>query len=121
MNPIQLNFSVTIDEASIRTIVAAICQAFHVDVEFDDRADARMKASRNALFAGKKPPEDRGLLIDVNEVAKLLKVSARHVYRMEEAGAIPKAIRIGAAVRWSFDEITNWIAAECPSAKQQKQ
>jgi excisionase family DNA binding protein len=120
MNPIELNLRLTVDEANIRTIVDVLRQAFHVDIEYDDGADARMKASRNAQFAGKKSPEDRGLLIDVNEVAKLLNVSARHVYRMDEAGAIPKAIRIGAAVRWSLDEIRNWIAAGCPSAKQSK-
>jgi prophage regulatory protein len=79
-----------------------------------------LTASRNAQFAGKKPPEDRGLLIDATEVAKLLKVSARHVYRMEDTGAIPKAIRIGAAMRWSFDEIKKWIAAGCPSAAKSK-
>ena len=28
----------------------------------------------NALFAGEKPPEDRGLLIDVRHIARLLNV-----------------------------------------------
>src|SRR4051794_28758597 len=97
------------------SLINVIRQAFYVDV---DRADARMKASRNAQFAGKKLPDDRGLLIDVNDVAKLLKVSARHVYRMEEAGHVPNAIRIGSAVRWSLDEIKLWIAASCPLQKK---
>ena len=89
MKTIELNLRLAIDESNIRALVSVIRQAFHVDIAFDDHADARMKASRNALFAGQKPPEDRGLLIDVNQVADILKVSARHVYRMEEAGAVP--------------------------------
>jgi excisionase family DNA binding protein len=79
-----------------------------------------MKASRNALFAGQKPPQDRGLLIDTNQVAKLLQVSARTVWKMEHVGEMPKAIRIGKAVRWGYEEIQEWVAAVCPAADQWK-
>jgi excisionase family DNA binding protein len=116
MNPIELSLRVTVDESNVRAFVNVIRQAIQVDAEGDARAEARMKASRNALFAGQKPPEDRGLLIDVNQVAKLLNVSTRHVYRLEDCGQLPRAIRIGAAVRWPYREIKEWVAAGCPSA-----
>jgi excisionase family DNA binding protein len=120
MNPIELSFRVTIDEANIRAIVNAIRPALPGQSEFDPRAEARMKSSRNAIFAGQKPPEDRGLLINTNEVAKLLKVSARTVYRMERDGEMPNAIRIGKAVRWSINELQDWIRAGCPKTNKEE-
>lgn len=60
MNPIELNLRVTVDESNIREIVNAIRQALSVGMEGDARAEARMKASRNALFAGQKSPRRPG-------------------------------------------------------------
>jgi excisionase family DNA binding protein len=120
MKPLELSLRVTIDDAGVQAIVDVIRQALRVDGEVDALGEARMRASRNALFAGQKPPEDRGLLIDTNQVAKLLKVSARTVWRMEHSGEMPKAIRIGKAVRWGYDEINAWVGAGCPSAEQWK-
>lgn len=118
MNPIELNMRVSVDQASVLEIIKMIRQALQGDPDFDSRAEARMRASRNALFAGQKPPEDRGLLIDTNQVAKLLKVSARTVYRMEHCGEMPRAIRIGKAVRWGYEEIKAWVSAGCPTAER---
>lgn len=120
MNPIELNLRVTVDEANVRAIINVIRQALQFDNDADAKREARMRASRNAQFAGQKPPEDRGLLIDMNQVAKLLKVSPRTVNKMEHCGEMPKAIRIARVVRWGYDEINQWIAAGCPRAEQWK-
>ena len=55
------------------------------------------------------------LLIDVVVVSALLACSQRHVYRLDEAGRMPKSRKIGALVRWSKAEIERWVAAGCPS------
>jgi predicted DNA-binding transcriptional regulator AlpA len=54
------------------------------------------------------------LLITAEDVARLLKLSTRSVWRMKSAGAIPSPIRVGAAVRWRMDEIKKWIEDGCP-------
>lgn len=39
-------------------------------------------------------------LLDVGEVAELLGCSARHVYRLADAGRMPAPVRVGALIRW---------------------
>ena len=80
----------------------------------DEKRAARLKASQNALLSGQEPPTDRGLLLDTRETARLLKVSARTVFTMEAEKRMPNAIRIGKAVRWSYDELKAWIGRGCP-------
>jgi excisionase family DNA binding protein len=54
------------------------------------------------------------LLATAQEVAKLLKVSMRTLWRLRSAGKLPSPVRIGATVRWRLDDIKTWIAAGCP-------
>jgi excisionase family DNA binding protein len=54
-------------------------------------------------------------LLDVREVAKLLKCSTRHVYRLCDINNMPHPLRLGSLVRWSRTTIENWIANGCPS------
>ncbi len=53
-------------------------------------------------------------LLDVQAVADLLCCSTRHVYRLADAGRMPRPVRLGALVRWSRDQILAWIADGCP-------
>lgn len=114
MKPVELTVRITLDEVSARTLVDLVRAALQATTEQDERRAARLESSRNAPFAGQKPPEDRGLLIDTNQVSKLLKISSRTIWKMEHCGEMPKAIRIGKAVRWSYEELKDWIAAGCP-------
>ena len=52
-------------------------------------------------------------LLDVRAVAALLCCSTRHVYRLQDAGLIPPAVRLGALVRWRRQEIEDWINGGC--------
>ncbi len=61
-----------------------------------------------------KPPAD---LIPVREVAGMATCSPRHVYRMSDAGLMPKPIKLGSLVRWRRAEILAWIADGCPSLR----
>ncbi len=48
------------------------------------------------------------LLISGREAAKLLSVCERTLYTLTKAGEIP-AVRIGRAVRYSMDDLKEWI------------
>lgn len=54
-------------------------------------------------------------LLTVNEVAKRLHCSARTVYRLCDAGRMPRPLRIGTLVRWHEPVIEAWIADGCPA------
>jgi excisionase family DNA binding protein len=57
-------------------------------------------------------------LLDVNEVAKQLGCSARHVYRLCDGGKMPRPVRLGALVRWNRAAIEAWITQGCPIVRQ---
>lgn len=48
-------------------------------------------------------------LLTVRDIAKLLQVSIRQVWRLRSAGLLPKPIRIGSAVRWTSASIKEFI------------
>lgn len=53
-------------------------------------------------------------MLDVKEVATMLRCSARHVTRLEESGQMPRAIKLGRLCRWNRAAVEEWIAAGCP-------
>lgn len=59
-------------------------------------------------------------LLDVQQVADLLGVSGRHVYRLADSGRMPRPLRLGGSVRWNIAEIQKWIAEGCPAVSQAK-
>lgn len=56
-------------------------------------------------------------LLDVRLVTAVLTCSQRTVYRLSDAGRMPRPIKLGALVRWRRDELEAWIAAGCPICK----
>lgn len=56
-------------------------------------------------------------LINVDQVATLLGVSARTVRRMADSGAMPRPRRLNTLIRWSRLEIEAWVKAGCPSCR----
>ncbi len=60
-------------------------------------------------------------LLTVNDVAKLLKLSTRSVWRLVAANAIVKPIRIGGSIRWRASDVTTWLASIPLSEKSQEQ
>jgi prophage regulatory protein len=71
----------------------------------------------NAL---KEPYSAATRLMNVGEVAKQLKVSGRTVYRLADAGLMPRPVRLGGAVRWDRVEIDRWIDSGCPAVTPRK-
>jgi excisionase family DNA binding protein len=57
-------------------------------------------------------------MLDVADVAEMLRCSRRHVYRMSDAGRMPAPIKLGALVRWDRDVLMRWIADGCPPIRR---
>lgn len=74
-----------------------------------------MTSERKPSSGGSKDPDAaRSLLIPVREVARIMNVSTRSVWRLLSAGKLPRPLRIGGAVRWRRDDLERWIADGCP-------
>ena len=58
-------------------------------------------------------PTESARLLDVVAVATMLDVSPRHVYRLADAGRMPRPVKLGGAVRWDRDAIKSWIDSGC--------
>lgn len=59
-------------------------------------------------------PEDESRLISADEVAQMLSISTRTVWRLLSTGKMVQPIRIGGSVRWRLDEVKEWINNGCP-------
>lgn len=57
------------------------------------------------------------LLVTASQIATLMQISTRTLWRLLSGGKIPEPLRIGGAVRWRLDDVKNWIAAGCPVPK----
>lgn len=53
------------------------------------------------------------MLLTSEQVAGMLQISKRSLWRLRSAHEIPEPVRLGATVRWRTDEIKNWIASGC--------
>jgi excisionase family DNA binding protein len=54
------------------------------------------------------------ILLDVGQVADMLACSARTVYRLADAGRMPRPVKIGRLVRWRQKELEDWVEEGCP-------
>jgi excisionase family DNA binding protein len=50
-------------------------------------------------------------MIDVREVAEILSISTRSVWRLVASGELPQPIRFGRNVRWRLADVEAWIDA----------
>jgi excisionase family DNA binding protein len=80
-----------------------------------------MGLSKDQFSGGRKMPEtanpsqNESILLNVHSVAKLLACSPRHARRLADTGRMPRPVKLGALVRWSRQEIEDWIAQGCPA------
>ena len=60
-------------------------------------------------------------LLNAKAVAALLAgCSTRHLYRLVDAGKMPRPLKLGGLVRWRRAEVLDWIAAGCPAVRTAK-
>jgi len=53
--------------------------------------------------------KEEEMLLNVREVAEMLGVSERSVWRWSATGILPPGIKIGGCVRWPEETIRRWI------------
>jgi excisionase family DNA binding protein len=81
-----------------------------------------MTTQANATAERNGGPEPRpgvnAELLDVRDMAKLLGYcSTRHIYRLADAGRLPRPLKLGALCRWRKAEVLRWIADGCPPVR----
>ena len=54
-------------------------------------------------------------LLSVDEVAAMLNVSERTLWRLLSAGKLPQPVRFGRSTRWRTAEVRDWIERGCPA------
>ena len=54
-------------------------------------------------------------LINAEEVARMMNVSERTLWRLLSAGKIPPPVRFGRSTRWRLADIRSWIERGCPA------
>ena len=59
-------------------------------------------------------------LLDVGAVAELLACSPQHVRRLADAGRMPRPLKLGALLRWRRADLDDWLAAGCPSCREDR-
>ena len=59
-------------------------------------------------------PDTAPQLITAEELAKLMQVSERTLWRLLSSGKLPKPVRIGRNTRWRVDQVSDWIQQGCP-------
>ncbi len=59
-------------------------------------------------------------LLTVDDLAALLKVSPRTIWRMRSCCQLPKPVKVGGGVRWRQSDIESWIAQGCPMPSARK-
>ena len=57
-------------------------------------------------------------MLSVDDVARMLGCSSRHVHRLVDAGRMPRPVKLGALVRWSREAIDAWIRGGCPDCRR---
>ena len=61
--------------------------------------------------------ENGQVLINVTQVAGMLGVAPRTVWRWRSEGKFPQPVQIGGSTRWKRDAVLDWIDAGCPAGE----
>jgi excisionase family DNA binding protein len=56
-------------------------------------------------------------LLRVDEVAQILAISVKTVWRLSKSGGLPEPVRVGRRVRWRALDIQNVIKGEAPTSR----
>jgi prophage regulatory protein len=65
-----------------------------------------------------KHQEQPALTANAKQVARMLGVSVRQVWRLHTTGRLPRNIRLGNCVRWRVEEICAFVEAGCPTREK---
>ena len=71
---------------------------------------ARSATSPETMLVDAREPDQSPLMLNVKQVASLLCVSERQVYRMTDRGLMPRPLKLGALNRWPKANLEAWLA-----------
>jgi len=54
------------------------------------------------------------VLITAEELADMLRISTRTLWRQLSAGQLIEPVRIGGSTRWPLEKVRRWIEKGCP-------
>jgi excisionase family DNA binding protein len=54
-------------------------------------------------------------LLNADEVAAMLGISERTLWRLLSAGKVPEPVRFGRSTRWRLADVKDWIEEGCPA------
>ena len=57
-------------------------------------------------------------LLNVTDVAAVLRVGQRTVWRLRDAGRMPAPVSIAGCVRWRLADVAAWVDAGCPDMRR---
>jgi len=76
--------------------------------------DLFCKNESEAQMSRVKDGDALQVFVTARQLAVMLQVSRRTLWRLRSTGKIPKPMRVGGIVRWKLDDILEWMAAGCP-------
>lgn len=79
----------------------------------DHQATTSFSAADNPQ--GREAERNHTFLLSAEELAAMLSISKRSLWRLRSAGQLPRAVQLGGSTRWRRIEVEAWIAAGCPS------
>lgn len=68
------------------------------------------------MTATTSPPDP--VLLSAADLARMLSVSVRHVWRLRDAGDLPCPMRLGKLIRWRKATIERWLAESQETARR---
>lgn len=72
------------------------------------------RATDDEVIGGPYEAEvDEPLLLTAAQVARLLQISLRTLWRLRSGRKLPLPVNLGSAVRWRREEVLEWVANGC--------
>lgn len=62
--------------------------------------------------------DDEPLLMTAAQVARLLQISLRTLWRLRSGRKLPLPVNLGSAVRWRRKEVLAWVTDGCPGLNE---
>lgn len=81
--------------------------------QFTEESHAASQLESMRLLEQQGPPCVEPLLFTAAQVAALLQVSVRTLWRMRSGGQVPSPVQIGGNVRWRRSDVLRWIEGGC--------
>ena len=74
-----------------------------------------MNIATDGSYAVTSEMAGEALLISAEQLAAMMNVSTRTLWRLLSAGKLPEPVRLGGLTRWRLDRVRQWIDEGCPT------